>query len=175
MSERICALDDLKPLDPSYFEVGKHKLCVVRNGHLPPGLESARFGRWSRSVHRRIRDRRQRCRSGVLRVDTSRARRLRGVIGRRRSPMERGREHDRGEDADGDDLDRAAADRRRQLFHAAHQLGETHALLPSNRFAQSHDALLERVAGPEQTEYRGRFGRRVGRSVQPSTAGHAIL
>ena len=30
MSERICALDDLKPLDPSYFEVGKHKLCVVR-------------------------------------------------------------------------------------------------------------------------------------------------
>jgi len=28
--ERICALDDLKPLDPSYFEVGKHKLCVVR-------------------------------------------------------------------------------------------------------------------------------------------------
>ena len=30
MSERICALDDLKPLDPAYFEVGKHKLCVVR-------------------------------------------------------------------------------------------------------------------------------------------------
>ena len=30
MSERLCALDDLKPLDPAYFEVGKHKLCVVR-------------------------------------------------------------------------------------------------------------------------------------------------
>ena len=30
MSERICALDDLKPLDPAYYEVGKHKLCVVR-------------------------------------------------------------------------------------------------------------------------------------------------
>ena len=30
MTERLCALDDLKPLDPAYFEVGKHKLCVVR-------------------------------------------------------------------------------------------------------------------------------------------------
>jgi 3-phenylpropionate/trans-cinnamate dioxygenase ferredoxin subunit len=30
VSTRICSLDDLKPLDPAYFEVGSHKLCVVR-------------------------------------------------------------------------------------------------------------------------------------------------
>lgn len=30
MSERLCALDDLKPLDPTRFDVGKHKVCVVR-------------------------------------------------------------------------------------------------------------------------------------------------
>jgi 3-phenylpropionate/trans-cinnamate dioxygenase ferredoxin subunit len=30
MSERLCALDDLKALDPQRFDVGKHKICVVR-------------------------------------------------------------------------------------------------------------------------------------------------
>jgi 3-phenylpropionate/trans-cinnamate dioxygenase ferredoxin subunit len=30
MTERLCALDDLKPLDPARFDVGKHKICVVR-------------------------------------------------------------------------------------------------------------------------------------------------
>jgi 3-phenylpropionate/trans-cinnamate dioxygenase ferredoxin component len=27
---RVCALDDLKPLDPARFDVGHHKICVVR-------------------------------------------------------------------------------------------------------------------------------------------------
>jgi 3-phenylpropionate/trans-cinnamate dioxygenase ferredoxin subunit len=30
VSSRICSLDDLKPLDPVRFDVGKHKICVVR-------------------------------------------------------------------------------------------------------------------------------------------------
>ena len=30
MSERLCALDELTPLDPRRFDVGKHKICVVR-------------------------------------------------------------------------------------------------------------------------------------------------
>ena len=30
MTTRICALDDLKPLDPTRFDVGDHKICVVR-------------------------------------------------------------------------------------------------------------------------------------------------
>ena len=30
MTERLCALDDLKPLDPTRFDIGKHKICVVR-------------------------------------------------------------------------------------------------------------------------------------------------
>jgi 3-phenylpropionate/trans-cinnamate dioxygenase ferredoxin subunit len=29
-TERLCALDDLKPLDPTRFDVGRHKICVVR-------------------------------------------------------------------------------------------------------------------------------------------------
>jgi 3-phenylpropionate/trans-cinnamate dioxygenase ferredoxin subunit len=29
-AERICALDDLKPLDPQKFELGHHLVCVVR-------------------------------------------------------------------------------------------------------------------------------------------------
>jgi 3-phenylpropionate/trans-cinnamate dioxygenase ferredoxin component len=29
-SHRVCALDDLKPLDPARFDVGRHKICVVR-------------------------------------------------------------------------------------------------------------------------------------------------
>lgn len=29
-SERLCALDDLKPLDPTRFDVGAHRICVVR-------------------------------------------------------------------------------------------------------------------------------------------------
>jgi 3-phenylpropionate/trans-cinnamate dioxygenase ferredoxin subunit len=27
---KLCALDDLKPLDPTRFDVGHHKICVVR-------------------------------------------------------------------------------------------------------------------------------------------------
>lgn len=27
---RVCALDDLKPLDPARFDVGEHLVCVVR-------------------------------------------------------------------------------------------------------------------------------------------------
>jgi 3-phenylpropionate/trans-cinnamate dioxygenase ferredoxin component len=30
VAERVCALADLTPLDPAYFVVGDHKLCVVR-------------------------------------------------------------------------------------------------------------------------------------------------
>ena len=30
MSERLCALSDLTPLDPKRFDVGKHRICVVR-------------------------------------------------------------------------------------------------------------------------------------------------
>jgi 3-phenylpropionate/trans-cinnamate dioxygenase ferredoxin subunit len=30
MTERLCALDELTPLDPKRFDVGKHKVCVVR-------------------------------------------------------------------------------------------------------------------------------------------------
>jgi len=30
MPERLCALDDLKPLDPARFDVGDRTLCVVR-------------------------------------------------------------------------------------------------------------------------------------------------
>jgi 3-phenylpropionate/trans-cinnamate dioxygenase ferredoxin subunit len=30
MTEKLCALDDLKPLDPQRFDVGKHRVCVVR-------------------------------------------------------------------------------------------------------------------------------------------------
>lgn len=30
MTERLCALDDLESLDPTRFDVGKHKICVVR-------------------------------------------------------------------------------------------------------------------------------------------------
>jgi 3-phenylpropionate/trans-cinnamate dioxygenase ferredoxin subunit len=29
-SERVCALDDLKPLDPTRFDVGGRRVCVVR-------------------------------------------------------------------------------------------------------------------------------------------------
>src|SRR4051794_22315232 len=32
MSDRLCALDDLKPLDPTRFDVGAHRICVVRIG-----------------------------------------------------------------------------------------------------------------------------------------------
>jgi 3-phenylpropionate/trans-cinnamate dioxygenase ferredoxin subunit len=28
--QRVCALDDLKPLDPQKFEIGHHLVCVVR-------------------------------------------------------------------------------------------------------------------------------------------------
>jgi len=28
--ERLCALGDLTPLDPQRFDVGKHRICVVR-------------------------------------------------------------------------------------------------------------------------------------------------
>jgi 3-phenylpropionate/trans-cinnamate dioxygenase ferredoxin subunit len=28
--DRLCALDDLKPLDPTRFDVGDHQICVVR-------------------------------------------------------------------------------------------------------------------------------------------------
>jgi len=30
MAERLCALSDLTPLDPQRFDVGKHRICVVR-------------------------------------------------------------------------------------------------------------------------------------------------
>ena len=30
MTERLCALSDLTPLDPKRFDVGKHRICVVR-------------------------------------------------------------------------------------------------------------------------------------------------
>ena len=30
MTERLCALSDLTPLDPQRFDVGKHRICVVR-------------------------------------------------------------------------------------------------------------------------------------------------
>jgi 3-phenylpropionate/trans-cinnamate dioxygenase ferredoxin subunit len=30
MSERLCAVSDLTPLDPQRFDVGKHRICVVR-------------------------------------------------------------------------------------------------------------------------------------------------
>jgi len=30
VSTRLCALDDLKPLDPTRFDVGRHAICVVR-------------------------------------------------------------------------------------------------------------------------------------------------
>ena len=29
-TERLCALDDLTPLDPQRFDVGRHRICVVR-------------------------------------------------------------------------------------------------------------------------------------------------
>ena len=29
-AERLCALDELTPLDPKRFDVGKHRICVVR-------------------------------------------------------------------------------------------------------------------------------------------------
>jgi 3-phenylpropionate/trans-cinnamate dioxygenase ferredoxin subunit len=30
VSTKVCALDDLKPLDPLRFVVGRHTLCIVR-------------------------------------------------------------------------------------------------------------------------------------------------
>ena len=30
MAERVCALDDLKPLDPARFDIGQHRICMVR-------------------------------------------------------------------------------------------------------------------------------------------------
>ena len=29
-AERLCSLDELTPLDPQRFDVGKHRICVVR-------------------------------------------------------------------------------------------------------------------------------------------------